>query len=122
MKAKHTQGPWTVENCVSEELLDIILDYEVPRAASPVLIGTTFFDEKDDPEPRIKLGEAKANARLMAAAPDLLEACEAAIRTLDVAIRAGLHGWDGPTENEIVKNHSTMQVLVAAVAKAKGAP
>lgn len=71
--AEHTPGPWKRDAVFGERLLDIVLDYEVSGAGSPVVIGTAFGD--DLPPPGITLLEAAANARLMAAAPDLLAAC-----------------------------------------------
>ena len=77
---KHTPGPFCVESATSAYLLDVCLDYEVPGAGCPVLVAHCFHDEDDDcvsPKP-ISVREAKANARLFAAAPDLLAACKAA--------------------------------------------
>jgi hypothetical protein len=73
---RHTPGPWTVESVNSEALHDICLDYRIPGAGHPVLIATVFDDENPGRPGDISTIEAEANARLMAAAPDLLAACE----------------------------------------------
>jgi hypothetical protein len=51
---------------------------------------------------------------------DLIDACESARRTLDVAIRAGLDGFTESQTDEMVKNHVTMKKLTAAINSAKG--
>lgn len=58
-------------------------------------------------------------ARLHAAAPDLLAACEAAVKLVYVALD---HGLDFPAriQEEIIQGHSMMKQLKAAIAKARG--
>lgn len=68
---KHTPGPFCVEAVTSEHLHDICLDYPVEGAGNSVLIASVY-DDKDDRPGRISPREAAANARLFAAAPDLL--------------------------------------------------
>ena len=68
----HTPGPWVREDVNTEHLHDICVGYDIPGAGSPVLLASVFFD---DDLPGIPLEQATHNARLIAAAPDLLEAC-----------------------------------------------
>lgn len=74
-EAKHTPGPWTVEDCTGDGLHDICLGYTVQDRGNPILLATCFFDQ--DFIGPISLEECNANARLIAAAPKLLEACKA---------------------------------------------
>jgi len=69
MGAKHSKGPWALEeregggfklSDADGEFIDYITD-------------SRYVDDRDDPE-------AIANARLIAAAPDLLEAAEDVVR------------------------------------------
>lgn len=78
--AKHTPGPWEVERVNSDYPHDICLGYDIPGEGCPILIATVFSDEDDAP---ISVTEANANARLIAAAPDLLEACRRALDAVD---------------------------------------
>lgn len=74
---KHTPGPWTARNLQAETYkssacreLGRQKGFYIcgPKDASD-FVADVFFSSHD-------LGEAEANARLIAAAPDLLEACE----------------------------------------------
>lgn len=74
-RVTHTRGPWCVEAAMSDRAYDIALDYEIPEAGSPILIASTYSDEGEIERPGyISPAEAEANARLMAAAPELLDA------------------------------------------------
>lgn len=88
----HTPGPWTV---YKNEPLD---------GSRHVALGSKY-------ERAIVAGKsATANARLIAAAPDLLAACEAAID--------GIEEWNDFAETD--KIEEAVALLVAAIAKAKG--
>ena len=74
MSAKHTPGPWAVR--------DDGMDYTCPIIDSPS-VGRGYYASiatatQRDPHPRegggIPIATARANARLIAAAPDLMEA------------------------------------------------
>jgi hypothetical protein len=76
--SKHTPGPWTTENIFEEDngpTLDICIGYDVPGAGSPVMLASCFYDDGSP----ISKGQATANAKLIAAAPCLLEECRIAI-------------------------------------------
>lgn len=79
MKAKHTPGPWHVKPTSYPE-----------RAHPQVYAGNKRIAEpcnsQDVPAP-----ESDANAYLIAAAPWLLEACEALIRDSEVRPGAYIH-------------------------------
>ncbi len=66
--SEHTEGPWGVQ-----------YDYRVEHG--PMVAGEGFLIAKAEPKPFG--GSGKANARLIAAAPELLEALEAAKHMID---------------------------------------
>jgi hypothetical protein len=99
-KAKHTPGPWEREHC----------DIYGPYSGRQQLIATAYKEERgrntvDDGE------EAIANACLMTAAPDLLEALKQA-RADMYAIRSRFSGSQIETVFESMAD--------AAIAKAEG--
>ena len=65
MEAKHTKGPWWLESEFT------VLDEKHDRIADIAANTRMGYDT------------ASANARLVASAPELLEACEAALLTWD---------------------------------------
>lgn len=71
--AQHTPGPWHVEQG-SDERDFIVADQTGNTVAEPNACAYDF-SELDPKVRRIDIAEAKANARLIAAAPELLVAC-----------------------------------------------
>lgn len=98
MSAQHTPGPWALAssgaNCFTVHADDSasIVAYTMPR----------FKVSKGHAEPTSPSEEDWANARLIAAAPELLEALEAIV-----------------AESDKLPEHQ-FQLAVAAIAKAKG--
>jgi hypothetical protein len=90
-QTKHTPGPWRV-----------ICDGQTPLRYQD---GTLLKVSGDDAE--YNFASCQANARLIAAAPDLLSACQIACCRLE-----------GGTLAEIKFNHSVASRLRAAIAKA----
>jgi hypothetical protein len=74
MDAKHTQGPWKFDR--SKTTHDGEYDYAISAEGVPVL-AEAFGRSSDGGRPA-----AEANARLIAAAPALLEACERLLEEL----------------------------------------
>jgi hypothetical protein len=70
--AEHTRGPWT-----TEEARNVIFIVG-PESSGPLRIAATPDRVVFEP-----LEEDRANARLIAAAPDLLAACKAMAEALD---------------------------------------
>ena len=97
--SKHTPGPWSIEADTSHfgTLSTVVGGKKLPHQQMTVQVGGMA-----------DWCEQEANARLIAASPDLLEACEYA---LNQAFSWGF--GDGYLAN---------QVLLPAIAKAKGAP
>jgi hypothetical protein len=104
---KHTPGPWTTDPVFGDDELSIILGYEVLGKGNPILIGTTF---QDDDEGFIDRKTAFANARLIAAAPDLLEGCQSIATAFE-----GADPWDEFQVGEILK---VLNKVRAAIARA----
>ena len=92
---KFTPGPWRTESIFEDNDArhDICLDYEIPGAGSPILLGSVFCDEDKEGPGYITPAQATANARLMAASPNLLAACEAALGFC-VAFRLDVPDWN----------------------------
>jgi hypothetical protein len=78
MKHAHTQGPLEVEDIFGDGGYCVVLGYDVPGAGSPMMIGFAIGPGEHEVKVPATTEEAKANATLWAAAPDMLEACEAA--------------------------------------------
>lgn len=93
-KTKHTQGPWTVKQWDNFPDQAVISDETNTRCLA-------LIDKADEQD--------EANAALIAAAPDLLEALEKALADAEGAIRVDgmMLGW--------------MDAARAALAKARGA-
>lgn len=93
-KAQHTPGPWKKEN--GNVLIPVYPGDAGVETLRPILES--------------RVGEAEANARLIAAAPDLLEALE----TL-------LAAASGPLEGRSDANDRILDSCRAAIAKARAA-
>lgn len=110
----HTKGPWvlnydeydgkvSVRSGNARDLADYPLYYEVVRSVGGRVHGANFDD----------YSEVEANARLIAAAPDLLEALE----DLESDI-AGRFDMEDPSTNPGIK--FAIEAARAAIAKATG--
>lgn len=99
VKAKHTPGPWEVNTPVSIRMGGsslLLLEYKgrpVPMGGRLLLLGVPT------------LGERRANAQLIAAAPDLLAALEIAWR------------WQN---SDLADEDEILNIMALAIAKAKG--
>lgn len=99
--SSHTLGPWRV----SENHHNILSDHSPHREGRPVLLGSVYHVE---PMGVWDHTETHANARLMAAAPDLLYALEVAYLQFE-------HNGDEAEEDRIV-----LRAMQHAIQKAKG--
>ena len=104
--SKHTPGPWeVVNNPPNEDGSTATSIYGSDQYVADVYCG--YAGSKNMPN-----AEAAANARLIAAAPELLEALDGMIQ-----VYGGDRDWNGP-------KHSTELELIAmaraAIAKATG--
>jgi hypothetical protein len=94
-ETKHTPGPWTARQ-------NAFWRWEIHYDGGQ-LASLSMVDDPASPPPR---EEIEANAHLLEAAPDLLEACKLAARY-----------WDGEYNHD--QSHVT-RALSAAIAKAEG--
>lgn len=108
---KHTPGPWEVDyKCTPGHIKST-----APREDS----RTPTVARYDLRAPSIGEAEASANATLIAAAPDLLAACEAAMRIESLWYPANAGGpVDDPENHEAYALHLMREKFSAAIAKA----
>ena len=69
---KHTPGPWRMTP-LSNRMIDVLHDVQTPGAITHALCRVQARDSW--------IAEAEANARLIAAAPDLLAACMSIVKS-----------------------------------------
>ncbi len=93
--SKHTPGPWKIEYSDTSTRPDLKIKGNMLVATTPPLHSDREINE-----------EVKANARLIAAAPDLLAAAKAALSLLTDDGYQGGNEW-------------TVKVLRATIAKAE---
>ena len=99
--AKHTPGPWAVED-VSGVARQIYVTATDHRRGTPFIVALVYQKTPADQSQPEDVAANMANANLIAAAPDLLAACEYVLA-------------DNPNLRA-----STWRALNAALAKAKG--
>lgn len=103
-KGQHTPGPWKLHPEHRTQVYNSHADMpDVAYNLSALIADCCTLGD------RSRNAECLANARLIAAAPDLLEACRYALVRLEVIERdKGVH------------SHETIPELRAAIAKAEG--
>ena len=112
-ETKHTPGPWAVRPHWSD---DSKLEVFPTRPDQDCTVGAwaeiAEVSEGGDGE------TAEANARLIAAAPDLLEACKRAEEFIRNGIELGFIRM--PNAGTLDPAHDTPGIIDAALAKAEG--
>jgi hypothetical protein len=112
--ARHTPGPWFVgAQNDSLYVLDATpspapYDGPIPREYGPNVVAT----------PNFRIAGYKANARLIAAAPDLLAAIKVAVQLAEVASDWNLDEVE--IDGEMVLTHALAERFRVAIAKAEG--
>lgn len=98
---KHTPGPWQVAD---GRHLGICVCIEGPPLE---------WVEDNPPAPICEMFDLnwQANARLIAAAPELLEACKQVVWKLS-------HNWDDGLPARVDRDDATVKLIIAAIAKA----
>ena len=125
---EHTPGPWRYRRSAGKHptygiygkrrSVDVLLRGGTDQRAIAIARTPRDCTQAD-------ILESRANARLIAAAPDLLAACEAAERWLDVAPIEYRNGvvHQGIDEGQVLGEHGHNEIaeqLRTAIAKAKG--
>lgn len=118
-EAKHTPGPWAADAVMGDYETDICLDYHVQGREFPIVIASVLFDDEDDGATREGIAEAKANARLIAATPDLYDACKMILLT--AATERPELGMPLQSVRYTI-GRAQLEAIKAAVAKAEGTP
>lgn len=104
MEGKHTPGPWEAEFGVA---------YNVRAPHGGIIAQISRQRGRFAAQGYIDSEESAANARLIAAAPDLLEACEKTLEMIDAHREI--------TAIEVMaRRDGVRDVLCVAIAKAKG--
>ena len=75
----HTSGPWFIGNITQKNLVQVMVKDSQGEEFSICDLWGGVYDDSDVPLTK----EQKANAELIAAAPDLLEKCEKIVAWLD---------------------------------------
>lgn len=102
MELKHTSKPWELSPATNGEGFNVYGGFEKDRSG-----GVCYLIAKELSE---------ANARLIAAAPDLLEACEEAEYVLNAA--AELYAADKGQRSTVLDGR--LQIVRQAIAKTRG--
>ncbi|MBP6063996.1 MAG: hypothetical protein KA467_00810 [Bacteroidales bacterium] len=97
---KHTSGQWQVNKKVSTSVEQVLAGQ-----------GINLIAQCDDVDGVRSREEDQANARLMAAAPDLLKACEGIVQAYNFAKKCG---------GKFEMDDYAIEVLTNAIKKAKG--
>jgi hypothetical protein len=111
-RSNHTPGPWSAVKCYLNPTNANTIVSENGTAVCSIEVGMKATGDAFEG----REGEFVANANLIAAAPELLEAIKAARDVLATAIRAN---WEGATDEDIGQ-HVTIKRLDDAIAKATG--
>lgn len=102
----HTPGPWKVSR-----RFDIYQDTQTPGVGGTFVASTKGISELPESINQV----CEADAKLIAAAPELLAACESALRIEDLWMPCGLDDHDEAAAICLMRNQ-----FVAATRKAKG--
>ena len=104
-ETKHTPGPWAVS--IGPPRVAPKKTRIIPGDNRDFIIATAETGVYGPP----KVGEDEANARLISAAPELLEALKAVI--LDVSVPKSDHPW-------AIQQRKAHEMAAAAIRKAEG--
>jgi hypothetical protein len=107
--SEHTPGPWQIEplDCIGphdrEGRADIVL-WDADLEGFEVVVRAAYFDDV----------QAKANARLISAAPELLEALDRLVVAADTFSVSGVYF------NSFKENFAALKKAMEAIEKSRG--
>ena len=110
MTAQHTPGPWTVK---PEEVDRAYIRIRGTRLGGRFKIANVLTPNYEGSHPR-EADETRANARLIAAAPDLLEALQAAVECGMVPVSSASEGGASKHSRQV----QVADMIRAAIARA----
>jgi hypothetical protein len=122
---KHTPGPWAVSSI--EQVHNSIggavgtgyrVHFDGPDQHWHV--ATVFGQIEENEPPATKQGHAIANAKLIAAAPEMLAALRTALCTLKAEAEGYGWDWDNPLNNLYEDCQKLVRIITKATDKAKG--
>jgi hypothetical protein len=105
MNTKYTPGPWEIGTGIVKTPIN---------SGHKHIAMVNYYKSGSEPERSVYGEEHEANAQLIAAAPELLEALEEAVTWMETYVRVTSTPNVGPLAQDITKAH-------AAITKAKGA-
>ncbi len=114
---EHTPGPWGLDRVRHSEDLFTLIGNQIIVDPTGVSIGLACAVERSAPD---ATGSGLANARLMAAAPDLLAACKAVESTVEYVLTKHFPYCTPPCETCKRRPKCELVALRAAIAKAEG--
>lgn len=113
-EAKHTPGPWSIGNSAGYNASHVYHDEDGVCTVYGIFSHQSVKQVADDP----RCAEGLANARLIAAAPDMLAEHEAIARLLSLVI----HDLQGRVERDkLAALSQCLDRSQSAIAKATGA-
>lgn len=120
MSGAHTPGPWATEidPIDGRDYATLIVTNDPSGPGTWVARTEHNWNQATHGERRISWAEAQVNARLIAAAPDLLEALEEAKEELAYFVEFARQQCE--FSGDIEAGYSAIRKCLAAIAKARG--
>lgn len=110
MKTKHTPGPWTIDDSMAKDKYSSVLWYIIKDS-----VGTKLSEVKGI-HCGVNNDEAEANANVMAAAPELLEALDGLLSIIDDT--EGVHGYHSNGNVALWDEFNEVDIAIQAIKKA----
>jgi hypothetical protein len=111
---KHTRGPWVIEDPLGPDLSIVEVGKQTYEWAGRFIAHIPHYERGEWEQGHLSSAEIHANARLIAAAPDLLEALKELLSGHDSLYLAHF----GPLADP--RNDIAAKVARAAIARAEG--
>ena len=106
METKHTEGEWLACCLDKSDVSPHYVFADEGKAVCAICVNDPNVTGFEAMEPVITVAEANANARLLQAAPELLEALDDMIRMYEAISPKG--GWQGVYEMAVMARNKAM--------------